>query len=222
MARTWFTADTHFRHPRVAAHRGFDTADEHDAELVRRWNATVAPNDQVWHQGDVGMGNEAAILARVAQLHGVVHLIGGNHDAVWSGHRHAHTRLAAWLQTFTTVQAFARRRMHGNDVLLSHFPYRGDHTEHERYAEYRLQDTGKVLLHGHVHDAWRIRDNQINVGVDVWGLRPVSIDTITEIVHRITTGQPVATVVDELAQAARTTTGEMVPAALLRAALDQH
>ena len=57
MNRVFVIADTHFGHKRViefeAAARPFATVEEHDAELVRRWNAVVKPKDTVWHVGDV-------------------------------------------------------------------------------------------------------------------------------------------------------------------------
>ena len=52
-------------------------------------------------------------------------------------------------------------------MLLSHFPYRGDHYEDDRYEAYRLRDEGLPLLCGHVHHEWKFSGNQRNVGVDV-------------------------------------------------------
>lgn len=186
MSAIWFTSDTHFFHPRVAELRGFSSAEEHDTELIRRWNDTVAPSDQVWHCGDVGMGPSAAVLDVIARLNGVKHLVAGNHDPVWSGNRNAHRHFGTWLGHFASIQCFARRRMCGQDVLLSHFPYSGDHTSEDRYLDYRLRDMGKVLLHGHVHDEWDVRGRQVNVGVDVHDLRPVSGDTVAALVRNAT------------------------------------
>lgn len=183
MSAIWFTSDTHFLHPRVAALRGFSSVAEHDTELVRRWNEVVARGDQVWHCGDVGIGSDTAVLEIVGQLNGVKHLITGNHDSVWSGNRNAHRGFRRWLDQFASIQPFARRRMCGQDVLLSHFPYRGDHTAEDRYPDYRLRDRGKVLVHGHVHAEWGVRGRQINVGVDVRDLRPVSGDEVIALVR---------------------------------------
>ena len=51
----FFTSDTHFGDRRIlhAARRPFATIAEHDAHLVAQWQATVGPNDEVWHLGDV-------------------------------------------------------------------------------------------------------------------------------------------------------------------------
>src|ERR1044072_2972808 len=115
-----FTADWLFGPPAVARHRGFPDADAHDAEIIRRHNSVVAPGDQVWCCGDVSAGlPEAEVFARVEQLNGTIHLIAGNSDPVWSGHRRAHRYLPSWLRHFATVQPFARPRLNGLDVLLS-------------------------------------------------------------------------------------------------------
>ena len=47
----WFTSDTHWGHANILKYdnRPFATIDEHDEELVRRWNAVVAPGDVVYH-----------------------------------------------------------------------------------------------------------------------------------------------------------------------------
>lgn len=184
----WLTSDTHFRHPRVAELRGFTGPNDHDVEIVDRWNTTVRPGDQVWHLGDVGMGPPALFLPLVQQLHGEIHLVAGNHDQVWPGHRHAYRHQDEWRRYFASIQPWTRRRLAGHDIMLCHLPYDGDHTIGNRYAEYRLPDRGMPLLCGHVHGAWDVLHTtagtlQINVGVDVWDLRPVSLDVLAGMVR---------------------------------------
>jgi calcineurin-like phosphoesterase family protein len=79
----------------------------------------------------------------------------------------------------------ARRRIGRDHVLMCHLPYEGDHVGDERYARFRLRDEGLWLLHGHVHDAWKVRGCQINVGVDVWGWRPVNLEEIHKIIDGV-------------------------------------
>lgn len=190
MSETWFTADTHFGHKAMSAEgkgwRPFDTVAEHDEFLVEQWNKVVRPGDLVWHLGDVGMGSEERTLATVSRLNGQKHLVAGNHDPVWPGHRDSHKKQKRWLEVFESVQAFARRRIRpGEYILLSHFPYKnsGDHTGEERYREYRLNDTGSRLIHGHVHDAWALNGRQLNVGVDVRNWRPISLSELISIME---------------------------------------
>lgn len=55
-------------------------------------------------------------------------------------------------------------------VVLSHFPYTGDHTAEDRLDAWRLKDAGLWLLHGHTHDrAQRVHGLQIHVGIEACG-----------------------------------------------------
>jgi calcineurin-like phosphoesterase family protein len=182
MAQVHFTADTHFGHVAMIE-RGwrpqYASVPEMNADLIERWNAAVRPGDVVWHLGDFAMGRISDALPIVGQLHGTVHLIAGNHDPAWSGNRDGYKRHAAWLAAgFATIQSFGRQRIEGGSVMLSHFPYVGDHTEDERFSQYRLPDLGLPLLHGHVHGKWKRNGRQINVGVDVRDYQPVPLDEI--------------------------------------------
>jgi calcineurin-like phosphoesterase family protein len=46
-----------------------------------------------------------------------------------------------------------------------------------------LDDDGKILIHGHIHEKGLITRSrkgtlQLNVGVDVWGMKPVSEEEV--------------------------------------------
>lgn len=199
MSNIWFTSDLHFAHPYVSSLRGFGTCREdadtiaHDATLVDRWNKLVGPEDTVWVLGDI-VGKHQDLpyaLQLFDELPGVKHLVAGNHDAVSSIHRSAWKHQKTYLDVFASVQNFAKIRINGHEVLLSHFPYIGtgaDHTEDVRYEQFRLPDHGTILLHGHTHSSGRehISDDgtlQVHVGVDAWGMAPVSLGTITKIIN---------------------------------------
>lgn len=189
MSDVWFTADTHFGH-RSMITKGwrpqYPTVEAMNADLIDRWNDKVRPSDTVWHLGDFGMGPATEFLPIVQQLHGTIHLIAGNHDAPWPGNRDSHKTQVVWMAAgFASVQAFARRRIDGTNVMLSHLPYSGDHTSEDRADQYRLRDTGLVLLHGHVHTEWQVRGRQINLGVDVWDFRPVALASVAAVVAAI-------------------------------------
>lgn len=179
MSTVWLTSDTHFGHAkRMPDERGFASIEEHDEALIENWNKRVRKNDMVFHLGDVGIASTTYILECVAKLNGRKHLITGNHDQVWPGHRDAHKHQKRWLEHFDSVQAYGTRRVGKQRVMLAHLPYVGDHTPEPRYQEFRLPNTGSLLIHGHVHDKWLTRGNQVNVGVDVWKFRPVMLDEV--------------------------------------------
>jgi calcineurin-like phosphoesterase family protein len=183
----WFTSDTHFGHKMMAARRGFtEFADDslpdvkaHDEAIISNWNRLVKPDDLVWILGDVGMSNQTTTLTQVANLNGRKQLITGNHDPVWPGHRDSRKYQHTWFQVFESVQAFAKIRLGDQMVLLSHFPYEGDHTENDRATQFRLRDEGLPLIHGHLHCEETITgSHSIHVGLDAWQLAPVRESTI--------------------------------------------
>ncbi len=182
----FFTSDTHFLHSMVAGLRGFASAEELDKAIVDRWNTVVRPGDMVWHLGDVGVGKELSVLACASHLNGRKHLVAGNHDQAWPGHRDARKRQRLWLDYFESVQAYAKVRVEGRTVLLSHLPYlgHGDHTAEERHSLFRLADQGEWLAHGHLHSPERLTGpRSVHVGLDAWGLYPVTEGAIAELIR---------------------------------------
>ncbi len=178
----WFTSDLHLGHRLVAQLRGFDSPEEHDAAILDAWAKRVGKNDQVWVLGDIAVSNPVKALEQIAELTGIKHLIAGNHDSCHPMHRDSHKWQPRYLTTFASVQAFARRRVNGKPVMLSHFPYTVDRGIEIRYPGYRLTDCGVPLLHGHTHLTERITsDHEIHVGLDAWSLRPVHLSEIEPI-----------------------------------------
>ena len=84
MTNTFYFADPHFGHAGIInfestrPFRPFATIEEHDEEIIRRWNARVNPRDRVFLLGDVSMGSRH--IARCAELNGDKRLVMGNHD----------------------------------------------------------------------------------------------------------------------------------------------
>lgn len=195
MTNTFFSSDFHLGHRLVSGIRGFrhpdgepDT-DAHDAAVAKNWRKVVKPADTVWVHGDIAVRDPAYALSVIDSLPGVKHLIMGNHDVCSSIHPNGYKHVAQYLEVFESVQAYARFRLRGRDVLMSHYPYLGgdgdDHTEIARYQQWRLPNHGAWLLHGHTHMAdQRFHDgNQIHIGLDAWDLTPVNIGTIDKIIR---------------------------------------
>lgn len=191
--RTWITADTHFGHRLVAGLRGFDTVWQHDETIVSNWNGVVAPNDIVYHLGDVAMSDG---LDQVSRLNGRKILIAGNHDKCW--HRHSKAKgirgamkalpefyAAGFDQVYTSGSI--ELEIDGHRIVLSHMPVEGDHKDTDRYTDRRPLPGRLPVLCGHVHEAWRTRDGyqQLNVGLDVNGLEPILLDVAAAEVVRL-------------------------------------
>lgn len=183
----YFTADHHFGHARIAGYAGrpHPDVDAMNTNLVDLWNDTVDPGDDVWVLGDFALGRRSESLPIARRLHGHKTLIPGNHDACWPGHRSYLGARAAYLDAGFEAIEVDPSHLWLNDgyVVASHFPYPGDGPNEpydQRYAAWRPADVGRWLVHGHIHQHWRIRGRQINVGVDAWAGRPVSIDTVRD------------------------------------------
>ena len=179
------TSDTHFSHARIIelAGRPFTSVEEMDAELIRRWNETVAPDDIVLHLGDLALGPIAESLPLTAQLHGHRFLVPGNHDRVSPAtqSRRAIERFAplyeeaGWTILPEVISGFRA----GAHILASHYPYSGDTQDEDRHPAHRPIDRGLPLLHGHTHD----RENgpighQFHAGVDAFGFAPIPMTLV--------------------------------------------
>ncbi|WP_457072033.1 metallophosphoesterase [Mycobacteroides abscessus] len=204
MTTVWFTSDLHIGHALVAEERAnraniavplapTERSEHcirwHDRTLAENWDAVIQPHDQVWVLGDLSAGSSGAqrnALKWIEERPGEKHLVSGNHDRVHPMYRDAHKWQAHYLGVFQSVQPFARRRVGGHTALLSHLPYRGDHTTEQRYNQYRLRDEGEWLLHGHTHSRFinepKFHPRQLHVGVDAWHMAPVQIGRLADLI----------------------------------------
>lgn len=179
----YFTSDLHLGHEKVAALRGYASAEAHDEALAARWRSTVREDDIVYVLGDVTANASARVLipalVRLDWLPGRKRLILGNHDGAHPMHRDAAKCFRTYASTFEHVSTAARVRIAGRQVLLSHFPYERDRGE-TRHAQWRLRDEGLPLLHGHTHGHERltvttsVEDRVVErVEVHAWGGSPI-------------------------------------------------
>lgn len=193
MSNVFYTSDMHFSHKMLAIDiRGFASIEEHDEVLIENWNKIVTKADTVFVLGDVSLKKPAVYKNITTRLNGTKHLVFGNHDPGNGGDRDS-TKYAVdyALAGFTSTHDFLRRKISGRDVLLSHYPYNGDHSDHDRMEQYRLRDLGVPLLHGHTHSKGAVSYSmnytlQIHVGIDAHELTPVHMDKIVSIMGAFT------------------------------------
>jgi calcineurin-like phosphoesterase family protein len=155
---TFFTSDTHFGDSRVLRidRRPFASVAAHDEALIRNWNETVAPEDEVWHLGDFALHVKASRIAELlATLNGKKHLVVGNNDGP--------DTLAA--EGWASRQAYAEIVVDGTALVLCHYAFR----------TWKNMGRGWLDLHGHSHGRLRPQTRQYDVGVDVWNYRPVTL-----------------------------------------------
>ena len=184
----YFTADQHFGHARISelAERPFATVEEMNAELARRWNDVVGPDDVVLHLGDLALGPIEESVGLTAHLNGRRFLVPGNHDRVSPA-----TQSRRAIERFTPVYEAAgwsilpeviEGTRHGYRILASHYPYSGDSHGTDRHTTHRPRSDGGVpLLHGHTH----ARDHgphghEFHVGVDAHDFTPIRFTLVDE------------------------------------------
>ena len=152
MPSVFLTSDTHFGHLGVCKFtksdgvtklRPWDTPEEMDEEMVKRWNEVVKPNDKVYHLGDVVINRRA--LKTLHRLNGDKVLIKGNHDIF---------KLTDYTEHFRDIRGYHVM----NGMILSHIPM------HE-------ESLGRfgVNIHGHLHAnrVMRIKHKGATPEVDV-------------------------------------------------------
>lgn len=187
---TFFTADTHFCHDKIREleSRPFGSVEEMDEALITNWNETVDVDDEVWVLGDYALKDRERGLSYLSRLNGTKFLVQGNHDRGSAAMRNGHKYQRAYFDAgFDAVLDIAEtllppltKKSLGLRVMLSHYPYSGEHGDFdERHAQLRLRDLGKPLIHGHVHSEWagQLSDSgtpMVNVGVECWDYRPVA------------------------------------------------
>lgn len=161
---TFFVADTHFGHARIVnptfnTPRQFASIEEHDEALVANWNAVVGPDDTVWHLGDFSYRchprRERQVFDRLA---GIKHLVRGNHDK------------SAVDLPWATVRDVGQIVVDGVGIWLSHYSHRTWPRLHR----------GDLHLYGHSHGTLPGDSRSLDVGVDCWGYRPVTLAEIRE------------------------------------------
>ena len=137
--RTFFIADTHFGHSNSLGfdHRPWNTIEEMDEEMIRRWNRKVTKQDHVYVLGDFAYRNKNSITNYVKRLNGVIHLIRGNHDKRTDAFERCFEEVADYKEIVVEVNGEKTR------VVLSHYfiPF---------YNGARRRSKA-IMLHGHTH-----------------------------------------------------------------------
>ena len=176
----FFTSDLHIGHSMLAELRGFDSVAEHDAVVLANLRK-IGKGHDIFILGDIVFGpDKVGGIARILEsLAGnKVHLILGNHDRGHPCNPNGYKHLGLY-EGFTSVQTAAQVR----GMMLSHFPYNGDHTREQRFDQWRLRDCGLTLLHGHTHSCEKVSYSpsttvQVNVALEAWDMRPASLGDV--------------------------------------------
>lgn len=157
----YLISDEHYGHEKIidSCSRPFKNTREYESISIKNHNSIVAPEDTVYHLGDVFWGDQwQRLAALLKRLNGTHHLILGNHDV----------RIPVWNFVeagFTSVHTSLML----DGYLLIHDP-----------AVAGVFPDWKVI-HGHVHGmGLNIAPNCYNVSVEMHNYSPVNFDVIKE------------------------------------------
>ena len=95
----YYIADLHFFHDALNTKmdkRGFESVEEMNEYMIRKWNNKVRPNDEVVILGDFSGGKAEETNRILERLHGRLYLIEGNHDR-FSTNRTYNSKRFVWI-----------------------------------------------------------------------------------------------------------------------------
>lgn len=185
MSKIHLISDTHFNSENIIryCHRPFADAAHANAEMIKRWNDKVAPEDTVCHLGDFIMGAPETVPGILNALNGHIVLVRGNHETK--------RKLAIYEQYPEKIEVHDIQYLSYNGLfwVLCHFPMTD-----EAFLDMVVQDNSEVVVvHGHTHDKdpfFTEHNHVFNVSADVTNFTPVLLDDMYRKVkqHFLTTG----------------------------------
>ena len=177
--KIWFSADLHLGHSSILefCNRPFKDGDDMNAKLIHNWNQRIKPEDTVYHLGDYCFhrgiqGSKTKSQQWEEQMNGKIIHIKGNHDSS---------------NNVKSILTHAVLEFGGYTVLAQHIP---------PTMCLEVPEFIDFVLCGHLHNTWKhmfLEDTRnekipipiINVGVDVWNFKPVSMQEIIVYYERI-------------------------------------
>jgi calcineurin-like phosphoesterase family protein len=171
--KIFLTSDLHFGHDRefIWKVRGFNSVQEMNETIVRKWNETVDAEDDVHILGDVMLGDPHNI-DYVAKLTGRIHIVLGNHDT--SKREEMYRSLPNVVEV---AEVGIRLNYKKHHFVLTHYPMMTGNLEKESLKQMTLN------LFGHTHQTSNFFNDMpflYHVGVDSHDCYPVLLDDIIE------------------------------------------
>lgn len=167
----WITADWHLGETRFSImQRPFMDVDVHCETIIKNHNSVVAKDDIVYVVGDVIYQNAdpEKFLPMIDRMNGVKVLIRGNHDIPFSDEQFK----PYFKGGIYADGAGVNLTIDGISCYATHYPSAG-----------RLNEFNLV---GHIHGAWKVQLNCLNVGIDVHHFYPVPFSNISFYLNAIT------------------------------------
>ena len=176
----YFTSDWHLGEERIGIngkpnlfYRPFSSIREQNDCIMNNFYSVFKDGDILWHLGDVISGNIENAERRLQEMkieypNSTFNLILGNYDIDKQEILHKY---------FDNI--YEEYNYFGFDkninVYLNHSPI---NCKNKFCPADPYNGVFSFTITGHIHGLWKVQHKMINVGVDVWHFRPVSMDEI--------------------------------------------
>lgn len=169
----YFTADWHLGETRLGDlkkgefnpfFRPFKDTNEQDSYIIQQINQYVKKEDLLYHLGDVLMTNESYDWLDCVRCKNRK-LIIGNYDK---------DRIIELSKYFDAIFESSTIDNSGTLFNLVHEPTKA------------IPDMFNIV--GHIHGLWKVKRNMVNVGVDAWHYKPVSMEEIKFVKNAVDKG----------------------------------
>lgn len=175
----YFTSDLHFNHnvEFVWKARGFNSVEEMNESIVKRFNERVTAEDDVYILGDLCLGGGDDFVLQqnkelIERLNGKIHIIHGNHD---SDRRIEMYKTCANVVSPVLWADYIKYK--GYHFYMSHFPTVTSNLEKESLKQCTC------CLFGHTHQTTNFYYDMpmvYHVGVDSHDCYPCNLDDVIE------------------------------------------
>ena len=170
----YFTSDTHFSHRNIIKYcnRPFNNVFEHDKAILENWNSVVTHEDCIFHLGDFSFGSEEYTESICKELKGYKILVSGNHDKIMR--RETISNKFKFSENYLKIKVTHNGSKY--DIVLFHYPIESWDMKHH----------GSFMLHGHTHKDLDSSKTikRVDVGVDTWNYKPVSLNEIIRFMEK--------------------------------------
>ena len=171
----FFTADTHFGHNNIIkfTKRPFVSIDEMNNKLIENWNAKVAPNDEIYHLGDVALMSGQTLTPILEKLNGKIYLIKGNHEVAALQNE----KKFEWVKDYHELIVKDTDAHRGERlIVLFHYAMRVWNASHH----------GSWHLYGHSHGTLPddITSLSFDAGIDCHHYAPISYEEVKTIMAK--------------------------------------
>lgn len=157
---TWLVSDTHFCHVNVIKYeftrQHFTTVDEMNEAIIKEWNQTVSPTDEVIHLGDFILGADLDKANNIInQLNfKKLTLVIGNHD----------TNNKIENVYAKNPKIFLAPIIQDEEFILTHYPIHPNLLEE---CSLRSNDVNeRYNIHGHIHNGSVDDTRYLNINWD--------------------------------------------------------